>query len=69
MITDNSIRLIVENCVDLKELFLGFTQITDTALGYLSSRPGIEIEIDQCQKCSLRRFGSFLSEEITLEEK
>lgn len=59
-ITDEAVRHIVDNCLDLEELFLGFTSITDVALDHLSRR-SITIEIDQCQGCSKKRFGQFNS--------
>lgn len=64
-ITDESVRLIMENCTDLEELFLGFTAITDKSLGYLKTKE-ITIELDQCQNFSQRRFGSFSSSELQI---
>jgi hypothetical protein len=62
-ITDEAVRHVVEQCLELEELFLGFTAITDASLEYLARRP-VAIEIDQCHKCSQHRFGTFLSTEL-----
>lgn len=59
-ITDEAVRLIAENCTKLEELFLGFTGITDKSLEYLSTK-SVAIEIDNCNKCSKKKFGTFLS--------
>eukprot|EP01126_Amoeba_proteus_P005451 TRINITY_DN11830_c0_g2_i1.p1 TRINITY_DN11830_c0_g2~~TRINITY_DN11830_c0_g2_i1.p1 ORF type:complete len:175 (-),score=17.71 TRINITY_DN11830_c0_g2_i1:97-621(-) len=63
-ITDQSVGLIAQNCKSLCELYLGFTRITDQSLMWLSDLTGVTVEIDQCTRCSLKRFQPFRSEEI-----